>query len=165
MTPETELYENFPISQVIRTNVLNFSGFILGAILISFLNIWLGIIYFVFCIGTMIWILKARCSHCYYYGKICIAGFGKISSILFKPGSPEKFHQSANYTLPITFIPFLIGLFILFTDFSIGFLGLLILYLLSFLIRMIISKLAPEQVSCNHCKQRSNCKMGLAMSK
>lgn len=164
MTTQKEMYENFPLSEVIMTNVLNFLGFTFGAILISFLNTSLGIIYFLFCIGTLVWVLKVRCSNCYYYGKRCVAGYGIISSKLFKKGDPEKFHQSVKYTIPIVYTPVFIGLYLVITELSTSIFIVFLLYLIISLIRMIAPKFAPQKVSCIHCKQKANCKLGLSIS-
>jgi len=39
-------------------------------------------------------VLKRSCVNCTYYGKVCGFGKGKLCSLLFKKGDPEKFAEA-----------------------------------------------------------------------
>ena len=47
---------------------------------------------------------KLVCTNCYYYGKRCHIGWGKLSAMLFRQGSIEKFSTSVGVKLaPVTY--------------------------------------------------------------
>ena len=124
MISQNELYESFPLSQVITNSILNVSTFILGTALLLNINTWLGFIYLAFCIGSLLWIMKVRCSNCYYYGKICGLGRGKLCAVIFRKGNPEAFTEreiSWKDLLPdfmVLLFPLICGIIVIVRDFS-----------------------------------------------
>ena len=154
---KTESYENFPISDVVATNLLNILTFVFGALILSGFSNWLAMTYFVFCILTMIWVLKVRCSNCYYFGKRCAAGYGLLAPLLYKKGNNEQFLQSANYTIPILAIPILGGVVLLIVNQNLVTGVFFILFVLITLFRVVMPKIMSNRISCIHCKQKEYC--------
>ena len=46
--------------------------------------------------ASMVWVVLRRlvCVNCYYYGKWCAMGWGKLAALFFKKGDVEKFSTS-----------------------------------------------------------------------
>ncbi|OFV68046.1 MAG: conserved hypothetical protein, membrane [Candidatus Syntrophoarchaeum caldarius] len=89
--------ENYPKPTVVLTNVLlllwfGFAAYGMSALRFVGLPI-ISIIYLLFAFLMLGFVLRKHlCTHCYYYGKFCGTGWGKLSSCLFK-------EKSGNYEL------------------------------------------------------------------
>ncbi|MBM3156289.1 MAG: hypothetical protein FJ004_03275 [Chloroflexi bacterium] len=99
------------------------------------------------------------CTNCYYYGKWCPTGWGKLTALLFKQGSIEKFSKSAGIKLaPLTYgllslIPLILVIIALVRDFTVPKLVVLILLLLI----SGYSAVGNRKKSCAKCKMRTIC--------
>jgi hypothetical protein len=131
--------------------------YLIGAFIIYQIGlIWL-ILYIIFILIFEFRLIKGHCTDCYYYGKTCAFGKGRISSIFFKKGNTNNFckkQMTWKDIVPdfmISLIPAIIGITILIRSFNWILLSLIvILFLLTFIGNGIIrSKLA-----CKYCKQR-----------
>lgn len=99
------------------------------------------------------------CKYCYYYGKVCGLGLGKIVW-LFKKRNPEKF-TTRKVALSDLIPDFLVGIFpivgciiLAFLDFSFIRIGMIILLMiLSFGGTAIIR----DSFSCKYCKKGELC--------
>lgn len=154
-------YENFPIKKVILGNIQTFSIYIIGAIILSFLSIFISIAYFLYCLTSLIFIWKFICPHCYYFDKICPSGYGKVSAKISKKGDMKKFREKFKYLVgvvsPAWFIPLIGGIIQIAIDFS---WLLLIMILIFVVIAFIILPIESKKYSCRHCKQQSLCGWG-----
>jgi hypothetical protein len=88
---EIKAYENFPGRMVAFSLLVNYSIYTLGAVIISGLGAFAVALYLLFCLGNELHIMRMSCVDCYYYGKRCAFGRGKIASLLFKRGDPKRF--------------------------------------------------------------------------
>ncbi|MBE9511723.1 MAG: hypothetical protein IMY71_12670 [Bacteroidetes bacterium] len=86
--------ESFSLAWVIGENLLHLTMWVLAGYLIW--PIWtlfgfplLTIIWAVLVVLVQILLKKHNCSGCYYYGKMCHLGWGKISSATFKQNSGD----------------------------------------------------------------------------
>jgi hypothetical protein len=102
-------------------------------------------------------LIKGHCVGCYYYGKTCAFGKGKICSMFFKKGDPSQFckkQMSWKDILPdffVSLIPILAGIIILITGFNwLVLLAVIALFILTFAGNAIIR----TQLACKFCKQR-----------
>ncbi|MCD6564543.1 MAG: hypothetical protein J7K53_01230 [Bacteroidales bacterium] len=84
--------ESFSLVWIISENLLYLTTWILAGYLIW--QLWmpfglplLTIIWAVLVVVVQILLKKHNCSGCYYYGKLCHLGWGKIASALFKQDS------------------------------------------------------------------------------
>jgi len=103
---------------------------------------------------------KHLCTHCYYYGKLCSTGWGKLSALMFKK-------NSGNYQLGVKLagitwtlvaaIPIVGIVAILIIDYSPSSLLFLILFILLTLFNFVIHK-----KSCGRCKMRFICPASMA---
>jgi hypothetical protein len=102
-------------------------------------------------------LIKRHCTNCYYYGKACAFGQGKISSIFFKKGDVKKFckkQMTWKDILPdflVSLIPILVAIVLLIIRFN---WTILILVILLFLLTFIGNGLIRGSLACKYCKQR-----------
>ena len=95
--------------------------------------------------------------HCYYYGKVCAFGRGKICSWFFKKGDLQKFADkeiSWVHILPdflVVIIPLVGGIVLLVISFN---WLILVLIIVQFLVFFIGAAIIRGQLACKHCKQR-----------
>jgi len=121
-------------------------------------------LYALFLAIMLLFILRKHlCTHCYYYGKLCSIGWGKLSSLMFK-------EKSGNYKLGIklagitwalaTLIP-IIGIVIsLILNFTIHRSILLGLFILLTPVNFILHK-----NSCKRCKMKNICPASMVKGK
>ncbi|UCE47394.1 MAG: hypothetical protein JSW47_17565 [Phycisphaerales bacterium] len=154
---EAQTYENFPAPAVLLVFLISISVYVVGAYILAGLTVWLSILYVLYCIWIEIRILKHSCVDCYYYGKLCGLGRGKLCSLVFSKGDPQKFVDKEISWIDL-FPDFMVGILpsigavlLLVKDFSWLILSLLIFVLsVSFVGNAIIR----GSFACKHCKQR-----------
>jgi len=121
---QVKTYENFPCQVVLIANAVSLGIYLIGAYVIWQLGLLWFILYLLFIFGFEIRLLKGHCVNCYYYGKYCAFGKGKISSWFFKKGSPDKFmgrEMTWKDLLPdllVTLIPVITGVILLISNFN-----------------------------------------------
>ncbi|MGD1004686.1 MAG: hypothetical protein ABR887_04625 [Methanoregulaceae archaeon] len=149
--------ENYPISIVIGSNLLSFLIYGIGAyILFKFSILWV-ICYVIFILILEFRLLSGHCVDCYYYGKTCAFGKGRLSSMFFQKGNPEKFNQMTITWKDIVpdflvfMIPVLAGILLLIQGFT---WSVLILILALFFLGFLGNALVRGQLACRYCKQR-----------
>lgn len=153
-----QCYENYPCWIVFVSNFVSIVIYFIGAFIIYQIGlIWL-ILYLIF-IGVLEFLLIQRhCVDCYYYGKTCAFGKGKISSIFFKKGNVNKFckmQMTWKDMLPdlmVSLIPLVVGIILLIIHFK---WVMLILVILLFLLTSIGNGFVRGSLACKHCKQRN----------
>ena len=150
-------YENYPLSFVLGSIILQLTIYIIGAYIIFLLGlIWL-ILYLVYILILEIRLLKISCIHCYYYGKRCAFGKGKLCSLFFKKGHSKRFVEKEIKWMDIipdflvSIIPLFIGVVLLIIDFN--FL-LLLLVILMLILAFPINGFIRGSMACKYCKQR-----------
>jgi hypothetical protein len=149
--------ENYPTVIVIGSNLLSLLIYGIGAfILFRFGIIWvIGYVFFILILEFRL--LSRHCVDCYYYGKTCAFGKGRLSSMFFQKGNPEKFNQiriTWRDIVPdflVFMIPILAGILILVQEFT---WSVLILILVLFLLGFLGNALVRGQLACRYCKQR-----------
>lgn len=100
--------ESFPLPRVIAENLFYLamwvlSGFLLWPLWMPFGLPLLTIIWAILVVVIQVLLKKHNCSGCYYYGKMCHLGWGKIAAAMFTPdsGSPKTGMKLAFfYILP-----------------------------------------------------------------
>jgi len=152
--------EEYPWSVVLIENLVLAIWILLGTILIAQFSLLIGLIYMVSALVMILVVMrKLICTCCYYYGKNCHVGWGKISSLLFKQGKIEEFGTCTGQKVaPILFgllalIPMIFGFISLLKDFGIDKLVLVILLVASILYSSVISR----KKSCQKCKMKLVC--------
>jgi len=159
---EIKCFENYPYWIIIVSNLLQLSIYTIGVIIIKPLGIIWLLIYLAYIVFLEIRLLRKSCINCYYYGKRCAFGKGKLCSLFFKKGDIKNFAATDKITwkdlLPdmlVAIIPVIIGIVRLVMDFN------WILLLLVILLFILVSKgneFVRGTLACKFCKQREiNC--------
>ncbi|MFC1932233.1 hypothetical protein ACFLXU_01200 [Chloroflexota bacterium] len=156
---EIKCYENYPLWIVILSNLVSLSIYAMGAFVIYKIG-WIWLTVFVIYIAWLeIRLLRRSCVNCYYYGKVCAFGKGKVSCLFFKKGDTNKFKQDKitwKDMVPdvmVSLIPIVAGIVLLVTDFNWLILSMVILILL---LSSIGNGLIRGSLACKYCKQRES---------
>ncbi len=152
-----EYFENYPFWIVLISNFVSIAIYLIGAFIIYKIGfIWL-ILYLIFIVILEFRLINSHCVNCYYYGKTCAFGKGKISSIFFKKGDMKQFCKKQilwKDMIPdfmISLIPIVIGIIILIRDFN----WIILLLVITLLILTFIGNgIVRNQLACKYCKQR-----------
>ncbi len=150
-------YENFPVWIPLLSCALSLSIYVLGACIFSLLGILFTVLYLLFCLWVELRILKYSCVNCYYYGKTCGLGRGKVCALFFKKGNPEEFAKkeiSWKDMIPdfmVLIFPLVGGIIILIRDFA-----WLVLVLMVILAVLWLggNALIRGSLACKYCKQK-----------
>lgn len=152
--------EQYSKVTVIFGNFMMLLWIALGTIACRFLCPLVAWIYFAFAIIMVYVVLrKLVCTNCYYYGKLCAMGWGKLSALLFKKGNIKDFKTSIGVKLaPLTYgllsiIPLILVVISIFLGFSIFKIVILVLLLLVSFYSGAISR----KKTCAECKMKLMC--------
>lgn len=153
----TATYDKFPAWIVILSNLFSLLIYILG-ISITFRLGWIAaILYLIYILALEYRLISKHCVNCFYWGKICGFGKGRLSSLIFKRGDPSKFCENKMSwkdmipDLLISLVPLIIGIvfIIIKFDFILLFAAIILIVLTTVGNGFIRGKL-----TCTHCKQR-----------
>ena len=155
---EPDCYDNYPAMIVVISNLVSFLIYGIGAyILFRFSLIWV-IIYVIFILFIEFRLLGRHCVDCYYYGKTCAFGKGRLSSIIFPKGQPEQFSQKKITWKDIVpdflvfIVPVLAGVLLLLQEFT---LIILILIIALAILGFFGNAFVRGQLACRYCKQKA----------
>jgi hypothetical protein len=152
-----EKYDNYPFWIVLLSNSQSLLIYGLGFLIMLKLGWFPALAYLAFVLILEIRIIKNHCVDCYYWGKICGFGKGKISALLFKKGDMSNFcsyEMTWKDMIPdllVSLIPFITGVVLLFIDFE---LLILIFILLLFALTTFGNGFIRGNLTCKYCKQR-----------
>ncbi|MFA4825330.1 MAG: hypothetical protein WC593_09255 [Methanoregula sp.] len=149
--------ENYPAIIVIGSNLLSLLIYVIGAIILyRFSLVWV-IGYVLFILLLEFRLLHGHCVDCYYYGKTCAFGKGRLSSRFFQRGNPEKFNRMKITWKDIVpdflvfIVPVLAGILLLIQEFT---WTVLILIIALFTLGFFGNALVRGKLACRYCKQR-----------
>ena len=150
-------YENYPLWIVILTNIVSFTIYGTGAFIVYKIGwIWL-VLYILYIAWLESRLLRRSCVNCYYYGKVCAFGKGKLSSLFFKEGDTNRFKEDKITwkdmvpDLMVSLIPIVAGVILLVIDFQWLILSMVLLLLL---LSSLGNGLIRGSLACKYCKQR-----------
>ena len=154
---EIKSYENFPLCFPLIAILISILSYIIGATILIGFGITIVILYLAYCFSVELLVVFRSCKECYYYGKICGLGKGKIAPFFVKKGDLNKFAKKkiSWYDLIPDFlvgvIPIVGGIILSILDFSLIRIGMIVLLvILSFGGTAIIR----GSFACKYCKQR-----------
>ena len=117
-----------------------------------------------FLIAMLIFVLRKHlCTNCYYYGKRCSTGWGKLAAAMFKKnsGNYELGVKLAGITWGLATIVPIIGIItVLLLNFELNLLVILILFIIITPLNFMMHK-----HSCVRCKMRNICPASMAKTK
>ena len=150
-------FESYPGCIVFVSNLVLLAIYLTGAYIIYQLGIIWLVFYLLYILGLEIRLMKGSCVNCYYYGRFCAFGKGKISALFFKKGNPKAFLKDKitwKDILPdflVSIIPIIAGIALLILKFSWP-------ILLSIIALIILTSAGNSfvrgKLACRFCKQR-----------
>ncbi len=150
-------YENFPVWIVMLSNLVSLSIYGLGFLIMIKLGVIASFLYLIYIAILEFRLLRYHCVNCYYWGKTCGFGKGRLSSIFFKRGDVSKF-CAKEFTwkdmipdLLVSLIPVATGIYLLIVKFDII---ILIAILLLIILTTAGNGFIRGQLACKFCKQR-----------
>lgn len=150
-------YEKYPTGIVIASNLLSFFMYLIGAFLVYQVGLVWVILYILFIIVLEFRLLGRHCVDCYYWGKTCAFGKGRLSCLIFPKGTPERFLQKKitwKDIIPdflVFIIPVFAGILLLLNEFQWIILFLVIVLLI---LGFFGNALVRGQLACKYCKQK-----------
>jgi hypothetical protein len=154
---KTSSFENFPWWMVLICNLAGLAIYAIGLFLMVRLGIVWGVLYAAYCVWMEWRLLSGSCRSCYYFGKRCGFGKGRLCSWFFNQRSEQALctkRFSWRNLVPdfmVSLIPLGAGIVILIRNFS--WLVLLLIVALAFL-GSLGTGLVRGQLACKYCKQR-----------
>jgi hypothetical protein len=153
----TKTYNNFPIWTVILSNLFSILIYSSGFIITLRLGWIAAVLYLAFILALEYRLISRHCVNCYYWGKTCGFGKGRLSSLFFKRGDPSKFcekQMSWKAMIPdllVSLIPLLIGILLMIIEFD-----FILLFAAIILIALttVGNAFIRGNLTCRYCKQR-----------
>jgi hypothetical protein len=150
-------YEKFPARIVWLTSIFSVVIYFLGAYIMLQLG-WIALmVYLGYVFYLEYRLLSKHCVHCYYWGKLCAFGKGRVSSWFFRKGDISKF-CAKEFTwkdmipdLLVSLVPLIVGVVFLIIEFNII---ILIALLLLIGLSTAGNGFIRGSLACKFCKQR-----------
>ncbi len=145
-------FENYPLRFVLLSNAVSLAIYVIGVLVIYQFGLVPLLIYLAY-IAVLELRLLMHCAGCYYYGKTCAFGRGRISCLVFK--KRKNFVKKITWKdmIPdflVSLMPIAAGIIILIIDFNWLILAAVILLVLL----TSAGNACVRSRSCKHCKQR-----------
>lgn len=154
---KTPAFENFPWWMVAICNAVGLAIYAVGFSLLFRLGIAWGLLYAAYCVWLEWRLLSGSCRSCYYFGKRCGFGKGRLCSRLFARRAdegPARKPISWRDVVPdflVTLIPLAAGIALLIRDFS---WHVLLLVLILVFLGSVGTGFVRGQIACKYCRQR-----------
>ncbi|KPL00518.1 MAG: hypothetical protein AMJ91_04355 [candidate division Zixibacteria bacterium SM23_73_3] len=141
---------------IIRWIILGVA-FALGVYILLDLKEALGVLYVIYSVAALTLVLPlSRCVSCYYHGKACHTGWGKVAAYLFPKEDESKFVAHYSYAIflhLLWLIPLLASFFQLLRKRDV--LALIIFF--SYLLILLMERITLKKLACARCHQREFC--------
>ena len=140
-------------------NVPTVVMFVLGAALVWLVWWPLSVVFIAYCCLSIVLFWRLICPYCHHFDtRACPCGYGVIASRLFGrregPDFRTVFKQRIGIMFPAWIVPFVAGVYLLWTDPSWDVLGLLLAFcIVGFVLIPAISK----YVGCKGCEIKDDC--------
>ncbi|MFC1617032.1 hypothetical protein ACFL2K_02315 [Candidatus Margulisiibacteriota bacterium] len=151
-------YVQYPYSMIIFANFIDFIIYSAGIFVFLQFHLLLVVLYVFYILFLYYRLFSSSCVHCYYYGKRCAFGRGKLCSFFFKKGDPKKFltnkitWKSIIPDFLVFLIPMIFGIVKLVQDFN-----WLLLFIIVFafgFVGFLGNALVRSSYACKYCKQK-----------
>lgn len=150
-------FEKYPFYIVLMSNALNLLIYTSGILILLQAGIYYVIPYIAYILVLEIRLLKSGCTRCYYYGKTCAFGKGRVSSILFSKDESKNFCDKQYTKLGlmidslVSVAPLITGIVLMILDFSFS---ILLLCIAIVLFTTAGNGIIRGKFACKFCKQR-----------
>ena len=155
---ENKTYDEFPASLVLLCLSVNILIYITGAFIIAYLNVYVLLLYILYCLWMEARLLYNSCRYCCYYRKWCAFGKGRVCSWFFKKRSEDRLKKRISFydLIPdflVSLIPLAAGVYILVRSFSWSILGLIIALLI---LAFPLTGYIRGSIACKFCRQKED---------
>ena len=154
---EPTFCENYPKHIIAIRWIILLTTFGLGTYILCDLHYALAIVYIIYSVIALILILPlSRCVNCFYHGKLCNTGWGRVAFYLFKKGDESKYVEHYNYAIflhLLWLVPLLAALLQLVRKRDVLVLSILVIYLFI----LFIEKIVLKKLCCKKCHQKESC--------
>jgi len=150
-------YDNFPIRTVVLSNLNSLTIYALGFLILERLGVIFSFLYLAYILAFEYRLIRVHCTSCYYWGKRCGFGKGRISSLFFKKGDIARFCKNEMTfwdVIPdmlISLIPFIIGIVVLVLKFDFIILSALLVITA---LTTVGNGFIRGKLTCTYCKQK-----------
>jgi hypothetical protein len=157
VTTEEGFLERYPLWMVLVSNAVSLAIYLAGAFITCRIGLAWLIAYLAFALFLELRLTGGHCVSCYYYGKTCAFGRGRISGVLFKRRDPSEFcNRQLTWKdllpdLMISLVPVAIGAVLLVVDFTWAVLSSVVVLLV---LTTLGNWFVRGQLACKHCVQR-----------
>ncbi len=150
-------YESYPGHVMIFRWIVLAVIFGLGVYVLSDIKEILGVAYVIYSVVALTFILPlSRCVSCYYYGKACNTGWGRLAAYLFPKGDESQYVKHYSYAILLHLlwvIPFFASFFQLLRRKEI----VTLIVFLSYLLLLLVERVTLRKVACTRCHQKYFC--------
>jgi hypothetical protein len=154
---KVEAYEDFPLWIPLVFLLFSILGYMIGAVILVGFGVIIAFMYLVYCFGLELLVIFRSCRNCYYYGKLCGVGKGKIAQFFVKKGDSTDFaNRKIGFfdLIPdflVVIFPVVGGIILSVLDFSFIRIFLIIILLLLFFAG---NALLRGSFACRFCRQK-----------
>lgn len=155
--PEFAGFERYPLGTVLVANAVAWAIYGIGTTLMAMHVTGPALIYAACCLWVEFRVLTKSCRNCWYYGRRCGFGKGKLCALLFPKGNPAEFLRKDITWWDIVpdfavgLLPVVAGAVLLVRGFSWALLGLVLLLLF---LTTAGNAFVRGVLVCRHCRQR-----------
>lgn len=154
---KTDLYPPYPFAIIFLRWIFSGAAFGWGVYILVDWKDPLAYLYVLYGVACLTLILPlSRCIHCYYHGKGCSVGWGKIAGYLFPKEDEAEYQKKYSYyilTYPLWLFPGLVSFFQLLLKRNLKYL----IIFFGFIAIWFLGKLFLKWVCCGRCHQRDFC--------
>lgn len=160
MKQEDKIYKNYPCKIVLITNLANLSVYLIGIYFLYFIWLPFAVIYLFYLLYLELKLYQGSCACCWYYGRMCAFGRGKIAPLLVKKDDPKKFCQRVFKFkdflthIFVALVPLVAGIVLLVQEFSFF---VLALSLWPIVFNFVGNPVIFGKLACPHCQQGKIC--------
>ena len=150
-------YENYPFWIIAVATLVSWSIYAIGIFVFARFGIIWVLLYLAYCIYFEIRLLRGSCVNCYYYGKSCGFGKGRLCALFFRSGDLAKFNKRKitwRDLIPdflVTLFPLVGGIILLIRHFD----WLILLALAAiWILTTTGNSLVRGSLACKYCRQK-----------
>ncbi len=154
---EDRCFESYPWWIVVVCNLVSLAVYGLGAYIVYGVSWIFTVAYLAFVLVLEVRLLRGHCVDCYYYGRACAFGKGRLSEVFFKRGEPERFNRKSMSwwdmvpDMLVALVPVVTGIVLLVLDFSWAVLAAVVCLVL---LATLGNAAVRSSLACRHCAQR-----------
>lgn len=152
-------YENYPVCTVLLTSLFSITLYGLGFVIIMRTGLIFSVFYLIYVLLLEYRVMRHHCTNCFYWGRTCGFGKGRLSSIFFKKGDTAQFcnkDMSWKDMIPdflVSLIPVVVGIVLLILKFDLVLLSAVVVIML---LTTVGNGFIRGVLTCRYCRQRDS---------